>query len=55
MLTGKDVYRMLVRERGWSPEQYEEWLADRIVHSLLNPVRRVRFEARDASGYTGMP
>ena len=25
-LFGTDVYRALARDRGWSPEQYEEWL-----------------------------
>jgi len=25
-LTGTDVYRTLVRERGWSPDRYERWL-----------------------------
>ena len=25
-LAGIDVYRALVRERGWSPERYEQWL-----------------------------
>lgn len=25
-LAGTDVYRALVRERGWSPERYEAWL-----------------------------
>jgi TetR/AcrR family transcriptional regulator, regulator of cefoperazone and chloramphenicol sensitivity len=35
MLTGGDVYRMLVRERGWAPEQYESWLADTLVKLLL--------------------
>jgi AcrR family transcriptional regulator len=35
MLTGRDVYRMLVRERGWSPQKYQDWLADVLVHSLL--------------------
>jgi AcrR family transcriptional regulator len=35
MLTGGDVYRMLVRERGWSPQKYQDWLADTLVHSLL--------------------
>jgi AcrR family transcriptional regulator len=39
MLTGGDVYRMLVRERGWSPQKYQDWLADTLVHSLLSPVR----------------
>src|SRR2546426_12784178 len=26
MFTGGDVYRMLVRERGWSPQKYQDWL-----------------------------
>jgi AcrR family transcriptional regulator len=37
MLTGGDVYRMLVTERKWSPQKYQDWLADTLVHSLLNP------------------
>jgi len=37
MFTGGDVYRMLVRERGWSPQKYQDWLADTLVHSLLTP------------------
>jgi AcrR family transcriptional regulator len=37
MFTGRDVYRMLVRERGWSPQRYQDWLADTLVHSLLTP------------------
>jgi AcrR family transcriptional regulator len=46
MITGGDVYRMLVRERGWSPQKYQDWLADTLAHSLLspgraNPVRRL--------------
>jgi AcrR family transcriptional regulator len=39
MFTGRDVYRMLVRERGWSPQKYQDWLADALVHSLLTPRR----------------
>ena len=35
MLTGRDVYRMLVRERGWSSQKYQDWLADTLVQSLL--------------------
>src|SRR6266536_1183226 len=35
MLTGRDVYRMLVRERGWSSQKYQNWLADALVQSLL--------------------
>jgi len=34
-LTGGDIYRMLVRERGWSSRRYQEWLADTLVRSLL--------------------
>src|SRR6266516_6454442 len=40
MFTGRDVYRMLVRERGWPSQQYQDWLADTLVHSLLTPGRR---------------
>lgn len=35
MLTGRDVYRMLVRERGWSSQKYQDWLADTLVRCLL--------------------
>jgi len=35
MLTGRDVYRMLVRERGWSPQKYQDWLESTLVQSLL--------------------
>jgi AcrR family transcriptional regulator len=34
-LTGRDVYRMLVRERGWSSQKYQDWLAATLVSSLL--------------------
>ena len=34
-LGSADVYRMLVVDRGWSAEQYEQWLAASLVHSLL--------------------
>jgi len=37
MLTGRDVYRMLVRERGWSSQNYQDWLANTLVQSLLTP------------------
>jgi AcrR family transcriptional regulator len=35
MLTGGDVYRMLVGERRWTPEKYEGWLADTLVKLML--------------------
>ena len=36
-LTGGDIYRMLVRERGWSSQKYQTWLAETLVQSLLKP------------------
>ncbi len=35
MYTGRDVYRMLVVERGWSSAAYEQWLGDTLVLTLL--------------------
>jgi AcrR family transcriptional regulator len=46
MLTGRDVYRALVRERRWSPQEYERWLADALVHSLMRPATRRSKTAR---------
>lgn len=34
-LTGRELYRMLVRERGWSSDAYEKWLADTLASALL--------------------
>jgi len=39
MFTSRDVYRMLVRERSWSPEEYQDWLADTLMHCLLTKRR----------------
>jgi AcrR family transcriptional regulator len=46
MLTGRDVYRMLVRERGWSSQKYDDWLADSLVYSLLTSERPNRVRKR---------
>lgn len=35
--TGRDLYRMLVIERGWSSDEYEKWLAHMLVQTLLTP------------------
>ena len=48
MLTGRDVYRMLVRERGWSSQKYQDWLADTLVRLLLAPGRTRRLRNRSA-------
>lgn len=34
-LTGRDLYRMFVIERGRSSDEYEEWLAQLLINSLL--------------------
>jgi AcrR family transcriptional regulator len=35
MLNHPDVWQLLVRERGWTPEQWEHWFADASVSQLL--------------------
>jgi AcrR family transcriptional regulator len=34
-LTGSDVYRALVRDRGWSPDRYERWLFELAREQLV--------------------
>jgi AcrR family transcriptional regulator len=33
------IWQLLVRERGWSPEQYEQWTGDVACSQLLKPER----------------
>jgi hypothetical protein len=40
-LTHPDLYQLLVRQRGWTPEVYERWLAETLCTQLI--------KARDAS------
>lgn len=40
MLTGRDLYRMFVLERGWSSEGYEQWLAATLIDLLTDPGER---------------
>ncbi|MDQ3541660.1 MAG: TetR/AcrR family transcriptional regulator [Chloroflexota bacterium] len=35
MLTSADVHRLLTIDRGWTMEQYERWLGDTMIASLL--------------------
>lgn len=35
VFTGRDIYRMLVIEQGWMPEEYEKWLAELLVNTLI--------------------
>ena len=34
-------YDWLVRQRGWSPERYQEWYVDTVAAALLAPLRAV--------------
>ncbi|HEV2461843.1 MAG TPA: hypothetical protein VGS80_26095, partial [Ktedonobacterales bacterium] len=34
-LGSHDLYRMFVIDRGWLPQQYEQWLAASLIHALL--------------------
>jgi AcrR family transcriptional regulator len=34
-LTSRDLYRLLVRDRGWTGQEYEDWLANTIVETLV--------------------
>lgn len=36
-LMSPEVYRLLVDDRGWNPEQYEHWLAGILIDQLLSP------------------
>jgi AcrR family transcriptional regulator len=39
-LLSPDMHRVLTEERRWSPEQYEEWLAQALKRLLLAPTTR---------------
>jgi AcrR family transcriptional regulator len=34
-LTGRDIYRMFVTERGWPPAKYQKWLGQTLIDSLI--------------------
>jgi AcrR family transcriptional regulator len=36
-LSSPEIYRLLVYERGWTPQRYEDWLAESTTALLLNP------------------
>ena len=37
-LMSPEVYRLLVGDRGWDPERYQQWLTDTLIHQLLPPL-----------------
>jgi AcrR family transcriptional regulator len=41
-LNHPNLYALLVRDRGWSPERYERWLGDILCTQLLRDGRRKR-------------
>ncbi len=36
MYTSRDIYRMLVHESGWTPDQYQSWLSATLVTTLVD-------------------
>lgn len=36
MYTSRDIYRMLVHEGGWTPDQYQQWLSDTLLCALVD-------------------
>jgi TetR/AcrR family transcriptional regulator, regulator of autoinduction and epiphytic fitness len=54
-LMSPDLYQLLVADRGWSPERYEQWLLEMLVDQLLprrraQPARPKPAPARKAAG-----
>lgn len=39
-LNHPDVWRLLVRERRWTPDEFEQWLGDTAIAQLLGATRR---------------
>lgn len=35
-LTGRDLYRLLVIEQGWTSKKYEKWIAQLLIKALVN-------------------
>ena len=43
MYTSREIYRRLVHDCGWTPDEYQVWLADALCAALVEPPRqRVR-------------
>ena len=45
-LTSPEVYGLLVRDRGWPPGRYEQWLTDILVNQLLPPPTTANAQAK---------
>lgn len=42
MYTSRDVYRMLVSDGGWSPDEYQAWLSEALLDALVDRSTRLR-------------
>jgi hypothetical protein len=54
-LTGTDVYRGLVRERGWSTARYQRWLFELACRELLSEPPSAPEETPASKGRAGFP
>jgi AcrR family transcriptional regulator len=45
VLTSRDVYRMMVIERGWTSARYERWLGEAIARELVAPTAKPKARA----------
>jgi AcrR family transcriptional regulator len=56
-LTHPDLYQLLVRKRGWSPDAYERWLTETLCAQLIKDgdggARRPRSRARNRRAESG--
>lgn len=46
MYTSRDVYRMLVQDGGWTPDQYQRWLSEMLLNALVAAEARTGGTAR---------
>lgn len=46
MYTSRDIYRMLVQDGGWTPDQYQHWLSDTLLNALVDAGARTDGESR---------
>lgn len=43
-LTGRDMYRMFVMEQGWTSNEYEKWLGQLLIHTLIGVKSKTKSE-----------
>jgi hypothetical protein len=40
-MTSREIFRMLVRERGWTADEYETWLTEALRRELVGEVPKL--------------